>query len=214
MDTKLARLGNSIAGKHDVSERRDRARYVLLSRLRPPRRFQQAPERGRATEREKSEERQKLSSLHSEKFHAFTLRMSVFLQPKRQRDEQHAYDHGISADYPDQRQRARTRSQHHADSKQHRYYAAQNQEPLVVDLLAQLDRAYDLKYPGRDRPAGNEKQKHERAEAGHQEGQQPCRDPKQTDDSQPPTWPRRATGNGGNDREHTVNQRKRAVEQN
>src|SRR5258707_11422902 len=90
--------------------------------------------------------------------HAFTLRMNVFLQPKRQRDEQHAYDHGISADYPDQRQSARPRSQHHADSKQHRYYAAQNQEPLVVDLLAQLDRAYDLKYPGRDRPAGNEKQ--------------------------------------------------------
>jgi hypothetical protein len=85
--------------------------------------------------------------------HAFTLRMNVFLQPKRQRDEQHAYDYGISADYPDQRQRTRTRSQHHADTKQHRYYAAQNQEPLVVDLLAQLDRGYDLKYPGRDRPA-------------------------------------------------------------
>jgi hypothetical protein len=41
------------------------------------------------------------SAMDRDMLHAFTLRMNVFLQPKRQRDEQHAYDHGISADYPD-----------------------------------------------------------------------------------------------------------------
>ena len=35
--------------------------------------------------------------------------MNVLLQPKRQRNQQHADEHGINADDCDQRQRARTR---------------------------------------------------------------------------------------------------------
>jgi len=69
----------------------------------------------------------------------------VLLQPKRQRDEQYAHDHGISADDPDQCERARARSHHDADTEQHRDDAGENQEPLVIDLLAKPDRTYDLK---------------------------------------------------------------------
>src|SRR3982074_1009285 len=56
--------------------------------------------------------------------HALTSGMGVLLQPKRQRDEHHTHDHRIGADDPNQRERARTRSQHHADTEQHRDDAA------------------------------------------------------------------------------------------
>jgi hypothetical protein len=77
--------------------------------------------------------------------------MGVLLQPKRQGDEQPTHEHGVDADDPDQRERSSTRSHHDADTEQHRDDAAQDQVPLVVDLLAQLDRADDLKHPGRRR---------------------------------------------------------------
>ncbi len=63
------------------------------------------------------------------------LGVSVLPQPKRQCDEDHAHDHGISADDPDERERTGTRGQHHTDPEQHRDDATQDQEPLVIDLL-------------------------------------------------------------------------------
>jgi hypothetical protein len=43
--------------------------------------------------------------------------VSVLLQPKRQCDEDHAQDHGISADDPDERKRTGTGGQHHTDTE-------------------------------------------------------------------------------------------------
>ena len=66
--------------------------------------------------------------------------------------------------------------------------------------------------PGRDRPSGDQEQQYQRADTRHQEGQQPRRDPEQTDNGQPPAR-RRHAGDGGNDRQHAVHERKGAAEQ-
>ena len=50
--------------------------------------------------------------------------MGELLQPKRQCDQNHAHNHRVSADDPEQRERARTRSHHDADAEQHRNHAA------------------------------------------------------------------------------------------
>jgi hypothetical protein len=66
---------------------------------------------------------------------------------------------------PDNRQRSCTRLGDHNDAEGNREQIAQDEPPLVLNELAQLDRAIDLQHADEARPAGDKHQQHERRHA-------------------------------------------------
>ncbi len=113
-------------------------------------------------------------------------RMVMLAQPQCERDERDAEHDRIGGDGPDQAERAGARSDHHDDAEQHGQDAAQDQHPLIVDLLAQLDRANDLEDAVHQRPGSDEEDQQDRGDAGPEERDDAGGDAEQPDHDQPP----------------------------
>ena len=73
------------------------------------------------------------------------------------------------SDEPDQCERAGAGAKEHHETEQHCEGAVHHQQPLVVDLLAQTNRADDLRDAVEQRPNADDRQQHECREAGPEE---------------------------------------------
>src|SRR6266480_2142293 len=131
----------------------------------------------------------------------------MFTQAQRKPDLENAVENRVDANDVKQGQRACSGLGHQNQSEDDREHAARDQQPLVVDLLAQPDRANDLQDPARDRPAGDEQEQHERSDARPGKCQYSDGNAQESHEREPPARRRSTAHDGLRERQHTVNER-------
>src|SRR5215470_12080834 len=115
-----------------------------------------------------------------------TLRVAVLAQAERERDQQNAFGDRVGADHEEQRQRAGAGPEQQNQAEHDREQSSGGEQPLVVDLAAQPDRADDLHHAGRDCPAGDEEQQYQRGKARPHEGEDAGGDAGEPNHGKPP----------------------------
>src|SRR5262245_11074067 len=139
-------------------------------------------------------------------FSFLELVVAVLLQPEGEGDEERAEDDRIGADDPYKRQGAGARHEQHHETEEHRERARQDEPPLIVDLLADLDGADNLEDAVDQRPDANEHRQRKRGEARPQEGEEAGGDAKDTNEDQPPAGLHFSTAKRSANGEYAVDQ--------
>src|SRR6478672_1457266 len=120
----------------------------------------------------------------------------VLLQLKRKPDVDAARQDREPADQPGDCQRASAGLGKHDNAKGNRQQAAQTEQPLAFDFLAQTDRTPDLQHADDDCPTGDEHQQYQRRHAGPDESQRAGENTGNADNGEPPSWRYLATSAG------------------
>src|SRR4029450_8175191 len=136
----------------------------------------------------------------------------MFPQAQRKPDLKNTVEDRVDADDVKQGQRACSGLGHQNQSEDDREHAARDQQPLVVELLAQPDRPNDLQDPARDRPAGDEQEQDERSDARPGKCQYSDGNAQESHEREPPARRRSTAHDGLRERQHAVSEREGAVE--
>src|SRR2546429_7724190 len=99
-------------------------------------------------------------------------------EPKGQCQKQDAAYQRIGANQPDERQQPGARVDHQQDTEQYRSDPDQNQQPLVPDYPPKAHGRDELGHAGDDGPGGDEEEQDQCRDAGPDERQDACDDPR------------------------------------